>query len=731
MQLEALEARQMLTVTLLGVPDWVEQGPRPMTDAQLTVPPGDPAGGAVQSIAINPADTSNIFVGTVNGGIWRTTNADPNNPAAITWTPLTDQLDSLSIGSVAFDPLDATGNTLYAGFGQFSNGFAGGDPIGLYRTIDAGDDWLPAGGGTLPADRIKEVLPTALDLDAGPGVQQVIMVAMVDGGGLYRSTDSGTTFSQVTMGLPGGSVTQLIADPNDVNSYYLTMPGQGVFGSTDGGQTWNPLNTSITGLPGSSAVEITAHDDGGSTVLYAGVASGATLSGVFRSVDAGMNWTPLATPPTMNFDAGAGFNEQFNLVADPTQNDVVYISGQRAGAIYRYDPAGMGTWVQIVGAGAQGNSAPHADSRDLEFLGSNVLVESDDGGLYFLEDPLDAANNTWQSFVGNLGAFETYSAAYDSASNLVFGGFQDNGSAIQTAPGSLVWDQFIGGDGQAQAYDAANGIRYSLSNNFGTFRRNGTQLLLGANAVDTAIAGLTPGDGAATAIVINSPGHGLANGDAVHIRGVTGTAANGIQVVTVIDANNFSLVDPNNASSGRFDNTAYGGGGVWRKVGLNLSDAQFSSAGGPFNSGLPVELNAVNPAQLMFGRTGVYESMDMGDVIADITSDMTGFSGRATAIAYGGRRAGADQANVAYVGTNSGQLFFRGETGTAFTLVSGGGIGQLPAGNTIEDVAIDPQDWRRVYVLRSGEVWVTSDVTDLANHPFTNITANLAGFAGA
>jgi hypothetical protein len=57
-----------------------------------------------------------MFIGGVNGGIWRTTNG------GATWTPLTDNQGSLSIASLALDPSDPTGKTLIAGVGITSNG---------------------------------------------------------------------------------------------------------------------------------------------------------------------------------------------------------------------------------------------------------------------------------------------------------------------------------------------------------------------------------------------------------------------------------------------------------------------------------------------------------------------------------------------------------------------------------------------------------------------------------
>src|ERR1041385_4226081 len=88
-------------------PLWVEQGPGPNT-----VPNNSgftEVSGAIQAIAADPSNPNRIFVATVNGGIWRTENA---MAAAPTWVPLTDQQPSLSMGCIAFSPLDPAHNTL-------------------------------------------------------------------------------------------------------------------------------------------------------------------------------------------------------------------------------------------------------------------------------------------------------------------------------------------------------------------------------------------------------------------------------------------------------------------------------------------------------------------------------------------------------------------------------------------------------------------------------------------
>src|SRR5262249_29940875 len=101
---------------------FIPQGPSPKFGPIDVVqsgdaPPNGTVAGAVQAILLDPAlGPQTMFIGSPNGGIWRTTNG------GTTWTPLTDNQASLSIASLALDPTDPTGKTLIAGVGITSNG---------------------------------------------------------------------------------------------------------------------------------------------------------------------------------------------------------------------------------------------------------------------------------------------------------------------------------------------------------------------------------------------------------------------------------------------------------------------------------------------------------------------------------------------------------------------------------------------------------------------------------
>src|SRR6476659_5042680 len=139
--LENLEDRSVPAISVTGVPNWVERGPGPLLNGQVEGVIGAPVSGAIQTIAADPTDASTIFVGSVNGGIWRTTNASAASP---NWTPLIDDFPGLSIGAIAISPRDH--NTIFAGAGRSSseNG-EGGSLTGLLKSTDGGDTWSLVG----------------------------------------------------------------------------------------------------------------------------------------------------------------------------------------------------------------------------------------------------------------------------------------------------------------------------------------------------------------------------------------------------------------------------------------------------------------------------------------------------------------------------------------------------------------------------------------------------------
>jgi hypothetical protein len=150
------------------------------------------------------------------------------------------------------------------------------------------------------------------------------------------------------------------------------------------------------------------------------------------------------------------------------------------------------------------------------------------------------------------------------------------------------------------------------------------------------------------------------------------------------------------------------------RSGLRPEDANFEN----FDL-IPYVLNTVDPRLMLIGYNFLYEDNDpnpanglAGDVIQLVGPRPLG---RISALVYGGRLDGKDEAQVAFAGTTLGQLLFRGPQG-GFRGVAVGGVGP------IRSIVVDPQDWRRVWVIRGDLVWFTPDVTRIA---FRNVTTNL------
>ncbi|KKM72636.1 hypothetical protein LCGC14_1418530, partial [marine sediment metagenome] len=514
--------------------------------------------------------------------------------------------------------------------------------------------------------QVKTVLPTSIDLDPGAGVQEMILVGTLGGdGGLYRSDDDGQTYTRLAIvaGSPSADVTQLIVDPNDSNTFYAGVAGQGVFrGQFSAGTgivTWTALNTGLAGFGVSADIQLAAHDAGATTVLFALVCGSSR--GAFRLDTAGGNttWTALAQPPTIFSDDAVDWSGNF-LVADPVNSQIAYATGYSSGDhVYRYDPSGAGSWIAIMGGGG-GPTRPHPDGRGLAFMDSNTLVEVNDGGIYFLPNPSTAtpAINNWQSFNGNtsnglgIGAVEFHNVAWDGFFNVIAGGSQDNGTEVQQSAGNLIWTVINGGDGGDVTIDdvtlagAGRSIRYVSSQNMGGFRRI---------VFDSA-----------TNIVQNVPilpGGGL-------------TDFNG----TFVPHFEVNTIDP---AAGDSKSLVVGGGGT--------SPVYEATMPTVVNSNADVTWTAVPVA---------------------------GGFGTVNTLAYGGRRNGADDPDILYAGTENG-VYLRTTAGGTLNATA-----TAFPGGAVSDISLDPDDWQHAFVISATGVWETTDAGATAWTPRTGNLVN-------
>ena len=477
---------------------WTPQGPAPTRNFQQVqnLTPNNEVSGAIHAVVAHPTDPNILYVGAVNGGIWRTANATAASP---TWTPLTDSQQSLSIGALEMDP--GNPQILLAGIGRFSS--FGGDPpfqvaggklSGLLRATDGGNTWTPITDALLVGEQISGVASRGNILLAGAN-------DFFDGGGtggLFRSTDVGATWTQLTgagTGLPVGTVNDLAGDPNNTTRLYVALKRNGIYRTDDTGSTWTQVSNNDATLNAAMLESTNTRIAVGSNaprVFVLVVTSSNTVSYIGFSDDQGNTWTQMDVPGTVE-TALQGRDELMGLVVDPTSPNVVYASAisqlgpfpNSVGAndfsahIFRGDttrPRGLtgnvsNQWDHLTNAtgnplmpngGTAGNSAGHADSREMTFDANGNLIEVGDGGVVRRTNP---GNNTgdWFSINNDIQVTEFHSIAYDSNFHIVIGGSQDNGTSEQTAPSSLIWNSLAAADGGNVAVDdsvAGTSVRY-------------------------------------------------------------------------------------------------------------------------------------------------------------------------------------------------------------------------------------------------------------------------------
>ncbi len=497
---------------------YVEQGPGELQNAQTEGITNNPVVGAVEAAAAHPS-TSALWVGAVNGGIWRTADATAASPV---WVNQTPTLSSLSIGALELDPTDGTSGTLVAGIDRRSSfGGVGGSRPGVLRTVDGGTTWTVVGG--LTDKGISGVAPRGATIVAGVRTAAPFICANV---GIFRSTDSGGSFTQVAGGLPCAVAQDLASDPVNAGAATSqlfaaiasspTAGANGIYRSTDTGATWTKVSNAAmdaimnagTFTRGEIAVGRQGPGVPGSANVATALCQSGRLSGLFYSANAGGTWTTLTLPTTPDSTAigihpGGQCSVHLSIVMDPVSHNLFYVGGDRqpwdtesvagpvafpnsvgavnfTGRLFRIDGV-ANTFAPITHcstgapAGCGGaarttlNSSPHADSREMVFLANGHLIETDDGGVY--RHPSPGGVGDWVSVIGNLPVGEQHDARYDTVSNIVMSGNQDTGSGYQLTSLGLTWDTLNQGDGGDTAVGVDDPVvgqstRYHSAQNF-------------------------------------------------------------------------------------------------------------------------------------------------------------------------------------------------------------------------------------------------------------------------
>ncbi|MBK9098695.1 MAG: glycosyl hydrolase [bacterium] len=404
--------------------------------------------GRITDFAVNPNNIHEYYVAVACGNVWKTINS------GTTWEPVFDNYGSFSIGCVTIDPKNT--NVVYVGTGENNSQRSVSWGDGLYRSEDGGKSFKNI--GLKKSEHIAKIL-------IDPRDSKIIYVAAQGplwgpGGdrGLYKSTDYGATWDSVLYISPNTGITDVVMDPRDPDVLYAASyqrrrhvwtllnggPEGGIHKSTDGGKSWNKLES---GLPNGDIGRIgLAISPVNPDYIYAIIEAQGKSGGFFRSINRGVTWEK------MNDVVSSSAQYYSEIFCDPADINKVYI---------------LDTFSQLTTDGGKtftpiSTKARHVDDHALWINPNNPshFLIGGDGGIYETFD----GGQTFH-FKDNLPITQFYRVSVDNFEPFyrVMGGTQDNNSMI--VPSQTINEEgivnadyipLVGGDGYEALTDPDN-----------------------------------------------------------------------------------------------------------------------------------------------------------------------------------------------------------------------------------------------------------------------------------
>jgi photosystem II stability/assembly factor-like uncharacterized protein len=413
----------------------------------------------VESLAEDP---STIFLASASGGLWKTTNRGH------TWRNVFADKEVSTFGDVAIAPSNS--DIMYAGTGEQNNRQSSSWGNGVYRSDDGGDTWRHL--GLVETRHIGKVLVHPAD----PDVVYVAALGNLwrgnDERGVYRSRDGGATWDRILFIDEFTGAVDLVMDGANPGILYAATyqrlrrawgfngggPGSGIYRTTDGGDNWNELTNGIPeGDKGRIGLAISESNPMVLNALVQHADPGE--QGTYRSEDGGASWRRVSSmdPRPMYYS---------EIFIDPSEQNRVYVLGT---STYRSEDAGA-TWTEIaerptydvgVHADQHGLWIDPNDSNHLYLVGDAGLWETYDQGVNFRK-------------LNNFAIGQFYAIGVDNRDPYwVYGGMQDNHSWMGPSEtrrwvGIINddWMQTGFGDGMYQQVDPTS-HRYVYANSNG------------------------------------------------------------------------------------------------------------------------------------------------------------------------------------------------------------------------------------------------------------------------
>ncbi len=431
---------------------WTEIGPNPIPNAQVVAGPQTAGSGRTIAITVHPTDPNLVYVGTAQGGLYRSTNG------GAVWTPMMDNALSLAIETIAIAPSQP--DTIFVGTGE--SGFSADSFFGVgYYRIDNASSASPIitgpfGGAEFTGRSISKIVVHPTDANtifitsaSGIGGIGGTVNNVLAARGVFRSTNALSavpTFTKLTVaGLAGQdrAFADMVMDPGNPDLLLVTEADS--FGLGEGGvyRSINALSAAPTfartftaGVGTNlSRTELALHRSAGGVVtVYA--ASGLSNGTLHRSIDGGATWTQTIANSFCNpqcfYDIA--------VAVDPTNAATVYLGGSPTLVFGRSTNSGA-TFTNNAATA----SGLHGDSHAIAVAPSlpSTIYFGSDGGIYKSID----GGSTWVSLNNTtFRATQFMSVAVHPVDpNFSIGGTQDNGTNFYKLDGS--WFRADFGDG--------------------------------------------------------------------------------------------------------------------------------------------------------------------------------------------------------------------------------------------------------------------------------------------
>lgn len=543
-----------------------------------TTPGGYNGLGRVNCIAFHPTVVNTFWVGTPAGGLWKTTDG------GTTWTTNTDNLPVLGVSDIAIDPTNANIMYIATGDGDMGSlasltGVASGDTksIGVLKSTNGGLTWNTTGmnWSVTEAKLIRRLI-------INPSNPLMLIAAASDG--IWRTVNGGTTWFNVQPGYfidlefkPGA--------PAIVYGATYEYGTASIYRSVNSGASWAPVAT----LPDALRINLAVSPNSPTLVdaLCANTSSG--LAGLWYSTNSGASFDQyFAGTNTSNLlhssynATGTGGQGNYDLAyaINPTNANDIWLGGVNTwNSTDGGESWGLKTmWNSHPSINPNGVPTVHADKHFIAFhpLVNGTMFECNDGGLYKTTN----SGNTWTDISNGLQISQIYRIGVSqTVANNVISGLQDNGSR-ELFGGS--WFERTGGDGMECIIDYTNAnTEYASYVNGAIYRTTdswATQTTISEN-----IPGGQPTGAWVTPYVMHptNPNILFAGYNRVYKttnKGDTWTAISGVLTSSFLRSVAVAPSNPNTIFVASYD-TMYltsNGGANWFFVPLGLTDAKIS-----------------------------------------------------------------------------------------------------------------------------------------------------------